>query len=587
RFIHLDVQSFWLDEVFSARIVEAPASNILAAIPMDKPPLEYYVQAFFSQFSDNKELVHRIPAAIAGCLFLIFAYLLASEIFSRRVAIVTLGLASFNTFLIAYSQEARPYSLSLLFVTMNLLCFVRWLRAENPKSAACIISLTLTALCSVFTLYAGIVVMVCELVVLLILAFTRLKKPGDMKRLAIFTIILAIISASLVTMHSRASIYPPKGFIWFFEKFTFGQFTRIYMHGLTGTLPLAPIYGATAGVIAALAGVKASLRPERIRPTLIVLTMMVTAFAIPFFYYVINRTVFPRYLLFLYPAIILVIAAGIDYGFSMFSNTRAGANALLVAGGMIYIPASVWFQLNPTDLKPDWRGVTRFISKAAARNDIIATTTSMETVPLEYYLNRFGRPDLKVVVDDGTPSTDSANASWVVSIDQAKVAVKERYAHLRVQFIRQRMPRVDYRAFLAQMKDGKKLFMGQTPDALLSSGWSFVELWERDKPMRWATGKQSTMFFPSNDGGAGEFVISCMPYIFRNDPSQSIGVVINGSDLEMQALPGDTFRDVTWKIPDGVMKSGYNRVTFKFVRVRPFAAVIDWVEWRPTKAETK
>ncbi|MCC7390990.1 glycosyltransferase family 39 protein [Candidatus Sumerlaeota bacterium] len=595
RFINLGEQSFWLDEVYSACIVEGPVSQILSSIPKDKPPLGYYAQAFFTRFGDDKEFLHRIPAAISGSLFLFFMYLLATRFFSPRVGVIALGLASFNTFLIMYAQEARPYSLSLLLITINLLCFVEWLRGGRIRW---LVALTISAILSCYALYAGLAIIGAEFVALLIPAL-RSRSRADGRRLVHFLGSCAVLSLSLIVLQSRASIYPSKNFLWTFTAFAPGQFTRVFLHTLVGVIPVAEVFGALAGVAATVAGVIACVRLRSRSHVVLFATVFITV-VMPFFYWHINRTIFPRYTIFLVPGLLVLIAAGIEFAIARFSPMRAGANALLLVGGLLYIPASTWFFFHPVGAKVGWKGASQYIAARAATNDVVAVSSGMETTPLAYYLRRFGRPDLQVQLFDPNLPDDQLSVSWVVLVDNSKTARNYEFPYIRMQHIRQNPPEVDPRVFLSRMKEPNLFNIGALPEELLGGGWSYVEIWEGNHPMRWSIGRTCTLFLPMESDGGGEVVLNVMPFEFKSGAPQSVALVINGVAMEQRELKGGGFRDVVWEVPAGAIKKGYNHVAIRFARaqtlsdfksnvgeVRPLSGVVNWIKWCPAKDDSQ
>ena len=99
RLWDLGGQSFWIDEILSAKIVSLPIGQVLNAIPADKPPLDYYFQALTPRVG-SVEFTNRLHSALAGLLLMAGVYWWARLAFGRGMALAALALAAFNPMLI-------------------------------------------------------------------------------------------------------------------------------------------------------------------------------------------------------------------------------------------------------------------------------------------------------------------------------------------------------------------------------------------------------------------------------------------------------------------------------------------------------
>jgi 4-amino-4-deoxy-L-arabinose transferase-like glycosyltransferase len=177
RFIGLDAQSFWVDEIFSAQIVEGPIHEVLDRIPPDKPPLDYYVQALFHRLGTSPEFSHRLPAALSGVFILLAIYGWAAWCFDRRTALIAFALAACNPFLIHYAQEARPYSLATAFMTWQMALFFLWWKSQLARPRRVAVewglwaSVFLLSLLALYTLYATLLILALEMIFLVCMIF--------------------------------------------------------------------------------------------------------------------------------------------------------------------------------------------------------------------------------------------------------------------------------------------------------------------------------------------------------------------------------------------------------------------------------
>lgn len=110
-------ESLWFDEVFSQRIATqtSPGSLLIEGVAGDvHPPLYFFLLTLWVRLAGDSELALRLPSAFCMMLALPGMYHLARLLFTRRVALIALGLGAICGFQTYYGHEARQYALSLL-----------------------------------------------------------------------------------------------------------------------------------------------------------------------------------------------------------------------------------------------------------------------------------------------------------------------------------------------------------------------------------------------------------------------------------------------------------------------------------------
>jgi len=122
RFYGLDAQSLWNDELSSWR--QSHHETIPAVIeqgvrPTPYPPAFPVLLYFVEKYVGESETALRIPSAVAGVLAIIATFFLARQLYSVREGMVAAGLMAFSYQPVYYSQEARAYSLLLLFSILS------------------------------------------------------------------------------------------------------------------------------------------------------------------------------------------------------------------------------------------------------------------------------------------------------------------------------------------------------------------------------------------------------------------------------------------------------------------------------------
>src|SRR5437870_5379110 len=127
RFSTLDVQSFWLDEAYTATLLGHDFGGMLGALPNSEstPPLYYVLAWLWSKPFGTGEVGLRSLSALFGTLTIPVVYAAARELVSERAGLVAAALAAVNPYLVWFSQEARSYALLALLGALSFLYFAR------------------------------------------------------------------------------------------------------------------------------------------------------------------------------------------------------------------------------------------------------------------------------------------------------------------------------------------------------------------------------------------------------------------------------------------------------------------------------
>ncbi len=131
--VNLPNRELWYDEAFTAKITKNSYSDIIRLSFEDvHPPLFYLVAKPFNN--------QRVPSLIFGVGTILVTFLLVSYVKKDKALLATAGVAV-NPFLIAYSNEARSYSM-LAFLTV-LMCYflIRAWKEEKYLGLAITLSL--------------------------------------------------------------------------------------------------------------------------------------------------------------------------------------------------------------------------------------------------------------------------------------------------------------------------------------------------------------------------------------------------------------------------------------------------------------
>lgn len=126
RFFLLTNQSLWWDEGFSVYNSDGSSFvelffRVRTLLHADKfQPLYYWILFVIRQIFGDSETVLRGFSAVLGTLTLFIVYLTGVRFYEKQYALWSLGLITFSSLIILYSQEVRNYALILFLAALQL-----------------------------------------------------------------------------------------------------------------------------------------------------------------------------------------------------------------------------------------------------------------------------------------------------------------------------------------------------------------------------------------------------------------------------------------------------------------------------------
>ncbi|KPK22908.1 MAG: hypothetical protein AMJ61_16640, partial [Desulfobacterales bacterium SG8_35_2] len=121
RIHDLNGESLFMDEVRQVSYYDENFKSIIhLAASQQQPPLDYWIGHLIVKVSGSDFAV-RLPAALFGAGSIVLLYLLAGRFCAWPLAFFTALTAAFLPFNIYFSQEARPYAISIFFLLAVLL----------------------------------------------------------------------------------------------------------------------------------------------------------------------------------------------------------------------------------------------------------------------------------------------------------------------------------------------------------------------------------------------------------------------------------------------------------------------------------
>jgi hypothetical protein len=136
RLYMLGSQSYWMDEGYTINAVtaiERTGTDILPSGVAYSCPLYCRPTAWIASEFGNTAADYRLLAALAGIAFIVVIYVIAADLFSPTVGILTSFFTAFSYFQIAWSRQARWYTLFELFFWLAIYFFYKFWHGEKRR----------------------------------------------------------------------------------------------------------------------------------------------------------------------------------------------------------------------------------------------------------------------------------------------------------------------------------------------------------------------------------------------------------------------------------------------------------------------
>lgn len=139
RFYHIGAQSLWLDEGFTVAYSDTKSFGATMHLILDSQgserfsPLYLFLLHGVIRLWGDSEFALRSSSGICGIAAVGVLMAAAAAFFDRRAALLAGVLAASSAFAVWYSQDARPYSLLLLLVSLQLWALGRYLSRARAE----------------------------------------------------------------------------------------------------------------------------------------------------------------------------------------------------------------------------------------------------------------------------------------------------------------------------------------------------------------------------------------------------------------------------------------------------------------------
>lgn len=379
RIFHLGSKSFWVDEFASLVFARQPWAEFWRTMWQGEANmLTYYLMLRGWIHLGVTESVVRGLSVLPALGTVWVGYLFGKRLFSVRLGLISALLLAINACHVAYSQEARGYSLLIFFCTLSLLAFVM---AIERSTTSRWLFWAVASVLAVYTHFFGALLILAQWCSLFLL-------PGrllDRKRF--------LVSASGIAVACLPAL-------WFVLNRDFGQLDFIPNPGLLEIYRLllfltsdgGKVYGVLTAIIyltclAAslhlfLANWKqASRSMERWKLGLLWSCLVLPPFLVIAVSNLGKQMFYYRYLLICLPPLVLLAARG-----CLSLRSRYVASAVLLLLCCLSLATVRRYYSAPQE---DWREATRYLLRNSRSDDTVLVYPIYAEQPVRYYEQQF------------------------------------------------------------------------------------------------------------------------------------------------------------------------------------------------------
>lgn len=409
RLYRLTAESLWFDEAYSVAFAERPLWDF-SPFRMEGPPFTdrnlYHLFLHFWLGLGREDFTVRLLSVLIGVSSVAGVYLLARELFDRRVGLWSAALLAVSPLHVWYSQEVRMYS---LVTALSLFSSYFVLRGIRRGRIGDWVGYVLCAVTALYThTFAVFVILSQGVYILFLLGTRRISKRRLWSWLgaeAVAGILALPLLWGLVSQQQQGwwawidARYGSTGLGDLLDTLVTFSFGTTFGGGR------AWIWGGTlAAAIAILMGV-ASLRIGRDGVVLhfpfdqnvifCLLYLLVPLGAVFVISQVRNMYVL-RYLLPFLPPFVVLMARGV-------SRPRSLVWRVILAGAILLVSARSLQTMYANQDKEDWRGLAHHLEASVGANDLIFVVDEDAVIPLRYYYERDTeiRPVWRGLTDEG------------------------------------------------------------------------------------------------------------------------------------------------------------------------------------------
>jgi mannosyltransferase len=370
RFLFLTRKSFWLDEGASVALARLPWPAFIDRLSTHEANMAvYYFLLRPWLYFGNSEFWIRTLSVLPGIATIPVVYAIGKKLFDRRIGLAASLLLSVHVGHVAYSQEARGYSLAVFFASISCLYFLRIM--DDGHAADLALYVLFTALAVYTHFFAGLIVAAQ------FLSLAALDPQLIPRRRLLVSFVCIVI---LCVPAAAFALSKDVGQLAWVPKTSLKELHHTATL-LTGNGPVLILY-----LLLWLAAMNAALATWRKRSInswryAFVLSWLFTPLILILLISPRKPILAPRFLLASVPAAVLLCALGV---FRLHRFTLRTASLTLVV--LVSVAALAGYYRKP---KEDWRGVTQYVLSHAQPTDLVLTYPRWDAVAVDYYRSRF------------------------------------------------------------------------------------------------------------------------------------------------------------------------------------------------------
>lgn len=375
RLLHIGDQSLWADEAFTYAVIRA--DSFWTVLNRDvHPPLYFLLIDTWAGLAGISEFSLRLPSLFAGVINLALVYVLTREVMRHRprpmaaitpvIAVLLLALSDLEIML---AQEARSYTLHLVWVQLSIIAYLRWIRTSARLWA---LGFVLSTTLIVYTHYMGVFTpFALGLHALIFLRGTQRWQAWAMLILSALLVVPWGVGVVIPQQIGKfaSDIIPAYESSW--ETLWYFRLAWLTDQWALGLLLLL------AGIVVIVdRGGDDRIRWSPLRATGLLVLWIVVPLVLAFVVNLWLPVLFDYRISQITPAVVLLIAFGII-------NFRPRARWLLVLAIVLYSVSIV----DVYRTKPPWRELATLTTDYALAGDAVAVEM-MNDYLMEYYFDR-------------------------------------------------------------------------------------------------------------------------------------------------------------------------------------------------------
>lgn len=391
RLYHIQTQSIWFDEGWSAYAAVQPTSAAAVAADPTNPPLYYLLLNIAAHGFGDSTFALRWFSALAGLPVMALVYQLGRRLFDARAGGWSAFLAAFSPLLWWASQEARMYTLLAVLVTAAALAFHRLLERPTRWAWAALWAAELALL------YAHNTGPVAALWLnaAALLAWALYRRPNRRLWLAGQ---VAVGLLWLPWFTTRFLLLPEaNSAVTSAPALDITLLARMWESLWAGSWSLAgqeSVVSALAAVLLALALLLIPWRKPAARWLAVHVALLTGGLLLGLA--VLGNDLHGRYLVMITPLLLVAIGAGL--GRLRLRWAAPAAGVFLAA----FVAAVFFITTNPAYQHDDVRGMVRYYAGTLAEDDTVLAWSYADRYDLWYYWERLGVKARRVTLPEGS-----------------------------------------------------------------------------------------------------------------------------------------------------------------------------------------